>query len=136
MKRCFSGFVWGFLFLLTSCQNENEDLKKEVIAIHDEAMPKIGELKARQKVLLKKASDLGNDLDTAKSEEILELREVAKELDEAYNDMFVWMRQFEIDYEGMNDKEINTYLKDQKIKVDKVNQNIKLALERAEKLSQ
>jgi hypothetical protein len=42
--------------------------------------------------------------------------------------MFVWMRQFKSSYDEMTEEEIETYLLDQKIKVQEVNDEIKASI--------
>ncbi|MEX0884429.1 MAG: hypothetical protein WDZ72_13245 [Cyclobacteriaceae bacterium] len=133
--RSFALFLLLLSFLL-SCnpgQNEQQKLKDEVIAIHDEVMPKIGNLKSFQKDLMEKANELEKG-QGADSVQIDTLRSTANDCEEAYNNMFVWMRQFQNDYGEMTEEEIQDYLKNQLIKVEKVNQDIKLALDHADSL--
>ena len=125
-------------FLLTfSCQsktNDNLALKDEVIAIHDEVMPKMGTLKAHEKRLVREAEDL-KSLDSIQFQQEIQKRKLlAGELDQAYEDMFVWMRQFRPNLEEMEEEEARTYLLEQKAKVEKVNISIKSTLARAEEL--
>lgn len=129
--------VSGMLF--TACgprQNENEKLQNEVIAIHDEVMPLMGQLKSVQESLLERARELAQADSTTHTETIAALKETAGDLEEAYNSMFVWMRQFEMDHEGQNEDEVKQYLLEQKVKIEEVNAGIKRALERARTLNE
>jgi len=114
-------------------QNDsNEALKEEVIAIHDEVMPKMGALRAHQKRLAEEAAELEAKDGSRYQEEIKKRRQIAQDLDEAYEGMFVWMRQFRPQLDEMDEDEGRAYLLEQKEKVRKVNEEIKSALARAE----
>jgi hypothetical protein len=123
-------FVCLYLLML-GCDSEkktpNEELRKEVIDIHDEVMPLMGNIKSLKTKVLEK-SDLISQSDSADLERIRELDQLAAELDNAFEGMFVWMRQFKSDYEGMSSDEVKKYLLEQKEKVEKVNVDIKNAI--------
>ncbi|MEX2594752.1 MAG: hypothetical protein WD426_18440 [Anditalea sp.] len=123
-----------FFYACDAQKKENEKLKNEVIALHDEVMPVMGKLESFQKDLLKEATALNQKDPALKKKQIAALKSAAKDLEDAYNGMFVWMRQFEAEYEGMTEEEISIYLKEQKEEVEKVNADIKSALEKAENL--
>lgn len=127
--------VAGF-FACNTQKKENEKLKSEIISIHDEVMPLMGELKTYQNEFLSTANELIIADSMSHAAKIAELKKTAVELDEAYQGMFVWMRQFEVENEGMTEKEVENYLKDQKIKAEKVNADIKNALKKAERLKE
>ncbi len=120
--------VWIGIESCAVKEDEVAALKTEVIAIHDEVMPKMGELRSNQKLLTEKGEELG---DTTEAQRY---RAAALACDEAYEGMFVWMRQFDSKLEGLNEEESLAYLQDQLIKVTQVNRDIKQALEEAEKL--
>ncbi|MEX2513720.1 MAG: hypothetical protein WD398_12515 [Cyclobacteriaceae bacterium] len=122
-----------FLFSCNPGQTEQQQLKDKVIAVHDEVMPKIGNLKSVQKDLLEKAKEL-EKRQTADSDQIEALHSTVNDCEEAYNNMFVWMRQYQSDYGEMTDEEIRDYLNNQLLKVEKVNQDIKSALDQADSL--
>ena len=116
---------------MPGCSSEkkdpNDELKREVIEIHDEVMPLMGNLKSL-KTKLEEESNLISQSDSPDIEKINRLDQLATDLDSAFSGMFVWMRQFNSDYEGMTKDEINNYLLEQKAKVEKVNADIKGAL--------
>jgi hypothetical protein len=102
-----------FIFSCSSSSNDSVDipsLKAEVIAIHDEVMPKMGELRKVSKELR-----LAAEADSTKADWV----ETADQIAAANESMMVWMRGFEPNYEG-TDEEIVNYLQDQKVKVEKV----------------
>ena len=134
MSPNYLRFFVALFFFLSACGSDikesNEILKKEVIAIHDEVMPKMDELKKLKKDILQKSEELSAD-SVAMSGEIEKLNAISADLDSAFEGMFVWMRQFKSTYEEMTEDEIETYLLDQKIKVQKVNDEIKTSIEAA-----
>ncbi|WP_373492943.1 hypothetical protein [Aquiflexum sp.] len=111
-------------------KNPNDELKKEVIKIHDEVMPLMGNLKSLKTKILEISASLSQE-DSPDHDQIQKLEFLAGELDSAFEGMFVWMRQFNSDFEGMSSDEIRNYLLEQKLKVEKVNVDIKQAIESA-----
>lgn len=121
-------FFTPIFLLFSSCNPSDADsnalLKEEVIAIHDEVMPKMGELKSLQKEVLLKIDTLKAD-STKNADEIQKLQILAQDLDTSFEGMFIWMRQFKSTYEEMSEDEITEYLLKQKELVEKVNVDIK-----------
>lgn len=129
-------FALTFLisFLILSCANPlieaNKEMRAQIIGVHDEVMPKMGELMSLQKKALAKADSLYAQDSTATAQ-IESMRTLAGQLDQAYEGMFVWMRQYSLEEEGKTPEEIKTYLDEQLLKVNQVNADIKAALELA-----
>lgn len=124
------------LFLVataTSCSNEQKEQKDalmaEVMAAHDEVMPKMGELRKTAKALQAKADSLGALTDQDFSAEINTLRQTAKRIEDANEVMMEWMRQFEMPDNEAPIAEVLVYLKDQKEKIDKVKDEMLKSLE-------
>ncbi|AWW33086.1 hypothetical protein DN752_06610 [Echinicola strongylocentroti] len=120
--------------LLVSCDNHQKEvkqLKDEVIGIHDEVMPLMGKLKEEQSRLMTSSGKMLLDDSVANGAIAEEMNEVAKGLEDAYEGMFVWMRQYKVDFEGMTNEQVIEYLQEQKEKVTKVNDDITTALEEA-----
>ncbi|MDO9551036.1 hypothetical protein [Rhodonellum sp.] len=135
MNSSLKYLFFYFLFILfSSCSPNDEEsndlLKEEVIAIHDEVMPKMGELKSLHKEILLKIDLLKSD-SSKNAADIQELQVLANNLDASFEGMFIWMRQFKSTYEGMNEEEITQYLLEQKKMVEKVNLDIKKNLAEA-----
>lgn len=132
MKFVFKNLLVFFLFATVSCQSEKKDevgdLKEEVIAIHDEVMPLMGELKSLKKEVDTLAEQLSMEDSVMHQERIQELKALSKQLDQAFEGMFIWMRQFKAPEEDMEKSEAIEYLNEQKVKVEKVNKDIKEAL--------
>lgn len=137
MKRLSFYTLILSLFLLQACgpslQDQNLELRAQVIAVHDEVMPKMGQLKSLEKEAIQKAEEL-NGQDSTQSAKILELRTLASELDQAYEGMFVWMRQYEAEDGNQSPEQIQAYLNEQMVLVTKVNEDIKSALAKADSL--
>jgi hypothetical protein len=135
MKIHYFIAVFIATFAIFSCAAEKDkvaSLKKEVIAVHDEVMPRMGELRNYQK-LLKEAEQklVETPVDSIQADEF---RQASIACEEAYEGMFVWMRQFDAKLEGMDEEASLGYLEDQLLKVTEVNYAIKKAISEAERL--
>jgi hypothetical protein len=122
------------LFACAPQTNDNEALKEEVISIHDEVMPLMGHLKHHEKRLNAEISSLKSKNPEENSVEIKHKEKVVGDLNQAYEGMFIWMRQFNSQQGDMSDEEFEAYLLDQKEKVEEVNSQIKNSLARAQEL--
>jgi hypothetical protein len=131
--------IFAILLFFQSCGSaqKEENIKKraEVIAIHDEVMPKLGKLKSQAKLASERAGELavGEQLDSL---HVQSLQDLAVELNEAYEAMFVWMRQYETEDGELTPEEVKTYLDEQLILVTEVNIKIKSSLSKADSLLQ
>jgi len=130
-------FIFLSALVLFSCQPNQEELnnlkRAEVIAVHDEVMPKIGQLKKYEKEAEKQIEILEMS-ETVDSVKVQEFKVLAFELNQAYEAMFVWMRQYKSDDEGKSSEEIKIYLEDQSQKITEVNDQIKAILTKSEQL--
>ena len=134
MKLFASALTLLISFLVLACANPlieaNKEMRAQIIGVHDEVMPKMGELMSLQKKALAQADSLYAQDSTATAQ-IESMRTLAGQLDQAYDGMFVWMRQYSLEEEGKTPEEIKTYLDDQLLKVNQVNTEIKAALDQA-----
>ena len=134
MKLFASALTLLISFLVLACANPlieaNKEMRAQIIGVHDEVMPKMGELMSLQKKALAQADSLYAQDSTATAQ-IESMRTLAGQLDQAYDGMFVWMRQYSLEEEGKTPEEIKTYLDDQLLKVIQVNTEIKVALDQA-----
>ena len=137
MKNFLICIALGLSLIFQSCGNsqveDNKKLREEVIAVHDEVMPKMGQLKSLEKTSLQMAEDLASSLEPD-SAKILALNALAVELDQAYEGMFVWMRQYDVEDGEKTPEEVKAYLDDQMKKVIVVNEEIKSVLRKADSL--
>ncbi len=134
MKLFSNSLILILSMLVLACANPlietNKEMRAQIIGVHDEVMPKMGELMSLQKKALAQADSLYAQDSTATAQ-IESMRSLAGQLDQAYEGMFVWMRQYSLEEEGKTPEEIKTYLDDQLLKVNQVNADIKAALEQA-----
>ena len=134
MKLFSSFLIFLFSMLVLACANPlietNKAMRAQIIGVHDEVMPKIGQLMSLEKKALAQADSLFAQDSTATTD-IEAMRSLAGQLNQAHEGMFVWMRQYSLDEEGKTPEEIKTYLDDQLLKVNQVNADIKAALDKA-----
>ncbi len=136
MKNILLVLISISLFSAISCKEDEKVEKKsqmeKVIAVHDEAMSKLGHLGKLVSQLKPMADSLGPESVEAKA---------IKDLQEANKGMMDWMQgfgdRFDFD-ETMNGKELTKekqqWLKEEEKKVKKVKVDINSSIERAEAL--
>lgn len=93
MKKVF-GLLLITLFTF-SCGGDGFDREAEkdkVIDVHDEVMPKLGEVMKLRKQVLAKATELGTE--NSETEAVAALKNLANELDEARKGMMTWMNDW------------------------------------------
>lgn len=129
--------IFSLILIFQACepnQKELNDLRRsEVIAVHDEVMPKMGQLKSLEKKALLRAEEYAT-MDSVDSVKVQEMKVLAVELDQAYEAMFVWMRQYETEDGERSPLEVKTYLEAQMVSVSEVNQLMKTVLTKADSL--
>lgn len=134
MKLFSQSLILLLSFLVLACANPlieaNKEMRAQIIGVHDEVMPKIGELMSLEKKALAQADSLFAQDSTA-SNDIEAMRSLAGQLNQAHEGMFVWMRQYSLEEEGKTPEEIKTYLDEQLVKVNQVNADIQAAMEQA-----
>ncbi len=137
MKISRISLIFSFVLVFQSCGPNQEELnaerRAEVIAVHDEVMPKMGQLKSFEKKALQRAEVL-TAMDSVDSAKVQEMKNLALELDQAYEAMFVWMRQYETEDGERTPEEVKNYLEEQMVSVSQVNQLMKAALSKADSL--
>jgi hypothetical protein len=135
MKLFSNSLIFIFSMFVLACSNPlieaNKEMRAQIIGVHDEVMPKIGELMSLEKKALAQAESLFSQDSTATAE-IEASRSLAGQLNQAHEGMFVWMRQYSLEEEGKTPEELKTYLDEQLVKVNQVNVEIKAALEQAD----
>jgi len=137
MKIIRISLVFSLVIFFQACGPSQKDLndakRTEVIGVHDEVMPKMGQLKSYEKKALQKAEEFAS-ADTVDSVKVLEMKNLALELDQAYEAMFVWMRQYDTEDGERSPEEVKTYLDEQMVSVSEVNKLMKSALTKADSL--
>lgn len=109
-----------FLLLLMACNNtpqEKVDQRAEVMKIHDDAMAKIGLIQTRINELEELSSN---------SSDSLVMREVITLLEEAEEEMMLWMQDYKEPEEGLD-----SFYASEKKKIKVVSDKIDNSLEKA-----
>ena len=122
------------LLMFASCENAKDRLYKQVMAVHDEIMPKMGAIMKYKKQLNKKIDTLIEEGNDANADKIAELTQAIADLDNSHEEMMNWMREFDNDFEGMVNEEVMEYLNNQKKKIENVGKVTNSALSNAEKI--
>jgi hypothetical protein len=145
MKIFFSVFLIVSSVLIVSCSEKQKEAKDElydkVMAVHDEIMPKMGDIMKFKKQLQEKIDAL-SEAEEIDSVKISELEQAIADLDkvtnaalkqaDSHDEMMGWMRQFDNDFEGMVNEDIMKYLNDQMGKIKKVGEVTNAALQNAQ----
>ncbi|WP_421875892.1 hypothetical protein [Marinoscillum sp.] len=121
------------LVIMASCSSpkktdeESPSLKDEVMNVHDEVMPKMGELRKTQKELLALA-----DSSAADSLVAAKYTELARDIEAANESMMAWMRNYDPNYEG-TPEDVKEYLQTQLKDIEKVKTDMLQSLEEGKK---
>ena len=142
MNRTYIKIWLGVLFaslLMTACGpgkaekelKQQEDLAKEVLAVHDEVMPRMGELTKLRKQVKEKLNAWTADPTVDHTAEINAATQVIAELETADKDMMDWMHTYN-GGQGLYEHDlIMAYLNEEKIKILAVQDRTDLAVEHA-----
>lgn len=127
--------------LLSACQSGNQDeameekTKAEIMAVHDEVMPRMSEMQR----LKKKLQTLAASEMVADSAAVQAIFETTRFLEDADEGMMSWMSEFKQPASMRNTKsheEIMAYLEDQKGEIEKVKKDMEGSIEKATLLLQ
>lgn len=110
-----------FVGCASSDKSELDLLEEEVMAIHDEVMPKMGDLRKTQKQLMLLAQGESDSL------QAVTYLNLADKIDIANESMMVWMRNYEPEFDG-DDDQVRAYLTEQKEGIEKVKRDMISAL--------
>ncbi|MEP2024012.1 MAG: hypothetical protein ABJH98_06365 [Reichenbachiella sp.] len=137
INKIYSSFFLIVLaFTIVACNSdkkEQQTLFEQVMLVHDEVMPKMGNLRALASELSGKADSLALDSLNDNSSEIQQLRNLSKNLKDANEGMMEWMRQFEQLREGTPHGEVMEYLNEQRKSIQKVREDMLNSKDEAEK---
>jgi len=121
MKKILLFFA---VILLFSACKEKSNLEAEVIAIHDEVMPKMGDMYKARKALREILIEIESD--SVKNDVI----KMISDLENADEGMMTWMHEWKV---PDSDPEKTTYLLEEKEKITKVKVDMLSSLENANK---
>ena len=137
MKTILPVFLLTFLFM-SSCgekkQSAQEMLKDKVMAVHDEIMPKMGDIMKYKKELNAKIKALTEAGSEENATQIDELTKAVEGLENSHEGMMNWMHQYNSDFEDKVQEEVMAYLKGQMTKIEDVAKTTNSALKKAEEL--
>ncbi len=124
------------IVLLFSCTekkhaNSHEDLMQAVMAVHDEVMPKMGDIMKYKKQIGEKIQELQAIGDSTNQEAISKLQKVSDDLEKSHMQMMDWMHEFNSDFKGMKEEDILKYLNEEKAKIEQVGQLAESTLKEA-----
>ena len=106
----------------------NQGLYNEVMKVHDEVMPKMGELHKLKRELKKKIEET-SDLTEEKKKEI---EATIAKLDSASDGMMTWMHEFKPEADSAaGEEKVREYLENEMERVKKVKEDILVAIEKA-----
>jgi hypothetical protein len=108
----------------------NKALYDEVMKVHNEVMPKMDDILKLRGNLKKKITDTPEMPAEKKSA----IESAIVKLDSASEGMMVWMRKFTPPTDSTTEEKAREYLEDQKVKVQKVKEDMLKAIEAAEAL--
>lgn len=128
-------YVFATLFLL-SCGNsekkKEEQLYREVMEIHDEVMPHMGEVMQLTKELDKNIDQLKSEDSTTNPQPSIEhLTTLKQNLSDADEAMMNWMRKFNTEMDSMSHEEKMHYLQDEKEKIQEVKVQVSTVIQEA-----
>jgi hypothetical protein len=116
-------------------KTKSESLYKDVMALHDEAMPKMGKIIGYKKTLEQKIDSLSGLISQKANANQEKLREEYKDLlarvSAAEKGMNEWMEQFEPDPKMPTEADIEKYFEEQKAKAQKMRDDIMVSLDSA-----
>jgi len=137
MKRILSLLILTFV-LLTSCANENESARKalldKVLEVHDQVMPKMGDIMKYKKQLNTKIDELVEAGAEENADQIAQLKTAVTSLENSHEGMMSWMRGFNSNFDDKVEQEVMAYLDDQMTRIEAVAKETDAALQKAEEL--
>lgn len=116
------------VILLTGCSTSadpNRQIQDEMIAIHDEVMPMMGNFVRHSQEIDTILTNMDQyhtqnpDLDTAQQR--IELTELQSRLDNAHESMNDWMHDLNLNFEGLSNDATKEYLESEKAKIQDIN---------------
>lgn len=137
------GYIYGiaslFMLVLWACgpnqaekdKKQEEDLAKEILAVHDEVMPKMDELVKLRKQLKDKVNTWTETAPEQHAVNIEKATNLIQELDAADKAMMDWMHEYNGGQGLYDHKAIMEYLNEEKVKIDAVKTKFNGAVESA-----
>lgn len=121
--------------IVEEAPDEEEQLRAEVMEIHDRAMRRMSEIRKLSTQLTDSIENTGVN-PMYQEEAINAYRNRLKELKDADDAMRQWMRQFKADQEGLSKEEQLAYLQKEKQRVQEVEQEMNESIRAAREVLQ
>jgi len=124
------------LLLFTACMSpkqKEENLAKEVMAIHDEVMPRMGEISSYRRELKQKLQAQEFQFSAETRQERLAMERLVTKLDSADKGMMDWMHNYNGGQDLYTHKEIMEYLEGEKKKISDVKVYMEATLDETKK---
>jgi hypothetical protein len=112
-------------------KKQQEDLAKEVIAVHDEVMPKMGELMSLKKNVRQTSDSITVKATEGFEQKVGEAAEIITALEAADKGMMDWMHSYNGGQGLYEHDAIMEYLGAEKVKITKVKEDMLSAMDRA-----
>ncbi|MEM6628663.1 MAG: hypothetical protein AAF694_03285 [Bacteroidota bacterium] len=111
-------------------QGATEALRKEVIDIHDEIMPRMREIEELKEELQTLANSLANENSEEVSDKIAQIQAASESLTQAKGAMNTWMQSFKYEIsDDIDHEQIMNYLGNEKEKITQVKDIISQSLD-------
>ncbi len=117
-------------------KKQQDDLAKEVIGIHDEVMPKMGELMSLRKKVRQTSDSLTVKAGEGFEQKVTEAEEIITALEAADKGMMDWMHEYNGGQGLYEHDAIMEYLQAEKEKITKVKQEMNGSMDRAKQFLQ
>lgn len=124
------------LLLFTACMSpkqKEENLAKEVMAIHDEVMPRMGEISSYRRELKQKLKAQEFQFSAETRVERAEMERLIMKLDSADKGMMDWMHNYNGGQDLYTHKEIMEYLEGEKKAISEVKVYMEATLDETKK---
>lgn len=131
IKLIFFCLTTVFFFACNQDKKQEEALYNEVMAIHDEVMPEMGNIMKLVKKINADIASVSDSLsqDSISRQSLLVLR---NDLEQANESMMAWMRQFEHVEANTPHDQAMEYLEEQKKGIEQVKLEVENAKQKAE----
>ena len=134
-RLAFVLFLCPFLIQCGNQPPEREELAKEVMIIHDEAMPKMQNIIDLKMQLQEMRNELTADTLQQHDAQLEKMRQAIKQLNSADEAMMDWMAEYQkTDIDRLTDEEAVAFLKKEKERITEVQRLMEQSIEESEKL--
>lgn len=113
-------------------ESANQVLYEQVMKVHDEVMPKMNDIYTLKEDLKKDIAATPAMVEDKRKK----IEGAIVQLDAASESMMVWMRNFNPLPDSLGEERARKYLEDQKVKVEKVKEDMLRAIDEAKALNQ